>query len=271
MGAESVAYHRQTVLGREDDHAGRALADYGSRDETPLVWRGGAAADLGLSGEVTEGQFDAVFAKGGFRHPVTGEQLVRKQRPGFEIVVSAPWRPLHPALTMDEVDRVTADLTAAGYEVVGTATSGQAARALGQETGIEARTLRSLVWRLDHGQLTLTDRAVVVLVTLTENRRQQDPAEIDALLQLRDGHVAAALEFYVSRDRRPGCRDRAHPGARRPPGGCRADRRGVLGRPGRSRRQRILRRAHIIAAEAPPVAEPAVAPAQCADPPGPGR
>ncbi|MGH9003003.1 MAG: AAA family ATPase, partial [Acidimicrobiia bacterium] len=51
----------------------------------------------------------------------------------------------------------------AGYRVVGTSTSGQAARTLGTEAGIDAsRTLRSLLWRLDHGRLQLDRRSVVV-------------------------------------------------------------------------------------------------------------
>lgn len=36
MGAESVEYHRKTVLERGDDHTGRAVAYYGSRGEKPL-------------------------------------------------------------------------------------------------------------------------------------------------------------------------------------------------------------------------------------------
>jgi conjugative relaxase-like TrwC/TraI family protein len=89
MGAASVEYHRQTVLGREDDHQGQALDYYGSRGETPLVWAGSAATDFGLSGVVTDEQFDAVFGPGGFRHPTTGDQLVKTTRPGFEMVISA--------------------------------------------------------------------------------------------------------------------------------------------------------------------------------------
>jgi hypothetical protein len=42
MGAESVEYHRATVLERVDDHPGMALEYYASRGETPLVWRGSA-------------------------------------------------------------------------------------------------------------------------------------------------------------------------------------------------------------------------------------
>lgn len=52
----------------------------------------------------------------------------------------------------------------AGYRVVGTATSGQAARTLGREAELgESRTLASLLWRLDHDRLSLDDRTVVIL------------------------------------------------------------------------------------------------------------
>jgi len=51
-----------------------------------------------------------------------------------------------------------------GFEVIGTSTSGQATRTLRSAAGIEAsRTLASLSWRLDHGQLALTNRHVVIL------------------------------------------------------------------------------------------------------------
>ena len=48
MGADSVVYHRATVIGRSDDHPGQALDYYASRGETPLVWGGGGAARLDL-------------------------------------------------------------------------------------------------------------------------------------------------------------------------------------------------------------------------------
>ena len=51
----------------------------------------------------------------------------------------------------------------AGYTVLGTATSGQAARNLGEGAGIESRTVASLAWRLDHGALRLSDRHVLIL------------------------------------------------------------------------------------------------------------
>jgi conjugative relaxase-like TrwC/TraI family protein len=89
MGVEQVAYHEATVLGREDDHPGQALDYYGSRGETPLRWDGVGAGRLGLRGEVTPEAYRLAFGPGGFRDPLTGEQLVRATRPGFELVVSA--------------------------------------------------------------------------------------------------------------------------------------------------------------------------------------
>lgn len=89
MGADEVAYHQATVLGRADDHPGRALDYYGSRGETPLRWGGAGAASLGLAGEVTPEAYEAGFGPGGFRDPGTGERLVASRRPGFELVVSA--------------------------------------------------------------------------------------------------------------------------------------------------------------------------------------
>src|SRR5687767_5499867 len=90
MGANAVAYHKETVVGRGDDHPGRALDYYGSRGETPLRWGGTVAARLGLVGEVTEAQYDAAFGSGGFRDPLTGERLVSTRTPGVELVVSFP-------------------------------------------------------------------------------------------------------------------------------------------------------------------------------------
>ena len=89
MGADSVEYHEQTVLGRADDHPGQALDYYGSRGETPLRWGGAGAARLGLAGEMTPEAYRLAFGPGGFRDPLTGQQLVRTSRPGFELVISA--------------------------------------------------------------------------------------------------------------------------------------------------------------------------------------
>jgi len=89
MGADTVGYHKETVMGRADDHPGQALDYYAERGETPLRWGGDVAARLGLAGEVTPEQYEAVFGPAGLRDPLTGERLVNAKTPGFEIVVAA--------------------------------------------------------------------------------------------------------------------------------------------------------------------------------------
>ena len=89
MGAESVAYHRHTVLQRGDDYPGMALAYYASRGETPLRWGGTGATALGLYGPVSPEAYEAIFRSGGARHPHSGERLVVVRRPGMELVISA--------------------------------------------------------------------------------------------------------------------------------------------------------------------------------------
>jgi len=89
MGADSVAYHQATVMGRADDHVGQAIAYYASRGETPLVWGGSGAVRLGLAGRVTEEEYSAIYGPGGAKHPRTGVRLAATRRPGMELVVSA--------------------------------------------------------------------------------------------------------------------------------------------------------------------------------------
>jgi conjugative relaxase-like TrwC/TraI family protein len=89
MGAESVEYHRATVLERGDDHPGMATEYYASRGETPLVWGGSGAAGLRLAGTVMPESYGAVFGPGGAKDPRTGERLVQTRRPGMEVVISA--------------------------------------------------------------------------------------------------------------------------------------------------------------------------------------
>ena len=89
MGADSVAYHEATVMGRADDFPGRALAYYASRGETPLVWGGAGAERLGLVGRVTEAQYRAIYGPGGACDPTTGGRLVSALRPGMELVIAA--------------------------------------------------------------------------------------------------------------------------------------------------------------------------------------
>ena len=89
MGAESVDYHRETVLERADDHPGAALDYYAERGESPLAWGGAGAARLGLEGHVRPEHYDDMFGPGGAVDPITGERLAKTKRPGMELVVSA--------------------------------------------------------------------------------------------------------------------------------------------------------------------------------------
>jgi len=89
MGAESVAYHRATVIERGDDHPGLALEYYASRGETPMVWGGSGSLSLGLSGPVSPAAYEAVFGPGGACDRVSGDRLVATRRPGMELVISA--------------------------------------------------------------------------------------------------------------------------------------------------------------------------------------
>jgi conjugative relaxase-like TrwC/TraI family protein len=61
------------------------------------------------------------------------------------------------------LDCATTLLADAGYQVLGTSTSGQAARTLGTETGIDSSTFASLLWNLDHGVVSLDARTVIVV------------------------------------------------------------------------------------------------------------
>ncbi|HXW79961.1 MAG TPA: MobF family relaxase, partial [Acidimicrobiales bacterium] len=58
---------------------------------------------------------------------------------------------------------VRAGFETAGYTVVGAATSGQAAKALGEGAGVESRTVASLSWRLEHRREALTPWHVLLL------------------------------------------------------------------------------------------------------------
>jgi conjugative relaxase-like TrwC/TraI family protein len=58
---------------------------------------------------------------------------------------------------------VSAAFEGSGYQVIGTATSGQAAQNLGREAGLgESATLASLIGRIQRGRLRLDDRCVVL-------------------------------------------------------------------------------------------------------------
>jgi conjugative relaxase-like TrwC/TraI family protein len=61
------------------------------------------------------------------------------------------------------LDAATTVLEDAGYRVLGTSTSGQAARTLSTEADIDASTFASLLWRLDQGSVALDARTVVLV------------------------------------------------------------------------------------------------------------
>ena len=89
MGADSVAYHRDTIIERGDDFPGATLEYYASRGETPLLWGGSGAESLGLVGSVDNPSYDVLYGPGGARHPATGERMVTARRPGMELVIAA--------------------------------------------------------------------------------------------------------------------------------------------------------------------------------------
>jgi hypothetical protein len=61
------------------------------------------------------------------------------------------------------LDVLRSGYESAGYRVLGTAISGQAARTLHDHAGIDSRTIASLVSRLEHQQLTLDERTVLMI------------------------------------------------------------------------------------------------------------
>jgi ATP-dependent exoDNAse (exonuclease V) alpha subunit len=178
-----------------------------------------------------------------------GGQITTSGR-GLDLVVGVAGSGKTAAL-----DVARAAFEAAGYRVLGTAISGQAARALDAAAGVESRTIASLVWRLEHGSLRLDDRTVLLIDEagmaddpamlkllaavdvadakavvigdhrqlgavgaggglealvnrhgpsvhlLDENVRQREPAERQALEELRAGSVAAAVDWYRASDR----------------------------------------------------------------------
>jgi hypothetical protein len=70
MGAESVEFHRRTVLERGDDYPGMALSYYASRGETQLRWGGTGAEALGLTGPVASEVYGAMYGPGGDPPPL---------------------------------------------------------------------------------------------------------------------------------------------------------------------------------------------------------
>jgi hypothetical protein len=142
----------------------------------PLIERAVARVEQRLGQPLTDGQVSAV------RGICTGARQV-------SLVLGVAGSGKTTALAA-----VAGAYRTAGYQLIGTATAGQAARTLGREADIPARTLASLCWRLQHSQLELTDRTLVVL---DEAGMTDDP---DLLYVLSAASIAQAKVVLVGDD-----------------------------------------------------------------------
>lgn len=94
------------------------------------------------------------------------------------------------------LDVVRQAFETAGYRVIGTSTSGQAARTLGREAGIEtSATMASLLWRIDQGRLRLDPHTVVIS---DETGMADDPS----VLRLLSAAEAAGSKVILVGDHR---------------------------------------------------------------------
>ncbi len=165
-GATERAYATAATIAREYAIAASVEAQAIRRD-APAVAPEAAVAALSatesrLGQRLTAGQRNAL------------EQILTSGR-GVELVVGVAGAGKTTALAA-----AREAFEAAGYEVVGTSTSGQAARTLGREAGIaESRTLASLNWRIAHDSLRLSERHVAVL----DEAAMADDAALVAFLQ----------------------------------------------------------------------------------------
>jgi ATP-dependent exoDNAse (exonuclease V) alpha subunit len=142
-------------------------------------------------------------AIGAKRHAMHGVDLTEGQRRavsgitgsghGVDLVIGVAGA---GKTTMLDVVRMAYE--AEGYTVIGTATSGQAARTLGSDANMASSTLASLLWRLDHNQARLDAGTVVIL---DEAGMTDDP---DLLRILTAAENAGAKVVMVGDDRQLG-------------------------------------------------------------------
>ncbi|HZA80100.1 MAG TPA: MobF family relaxase, partial [Actinomycetes bacterium] len=147
-GASDQRYTATAVLATE--HTITYALERFTRRQAPVVARGPieqvtAAKQTELGRELSAGQRQAV------------ERICSEGR-AIDVIVGVAGSGKTTAL-----DVAARALEATGYQVLGTATSGQAARTLHHHARIPSGTVRSLLWRLDHGQVTLGQRSVLVL------------------------------------------------------------------------------------------------------------
>ena len=147
--ARSRAYVAASVVAAEAavEEVAARLADSGNRPAvaSAVVQASVAAAEDRLGRSLTDGQRRAVAA-------ICGSGR------GLDVLVGVAGSGKTTALEV-----VRAAFEAEGQRVLGTAISGQAARSLSTEAGVEARTVASMVWRLEHGQLRLDERTVLLV------------------------------------------------------------------------------------------------------------
>jgi hypothetical protein len=149
VGARTQVYATAATLAAEE-HIADLASSLAEQPSAAVGWEAAeeavAATDATLGAEMTDGQRDAAFG-------------ILTSGAGLDLVVGVAGS---GKSTM--VGAVTRGFTACGYTVIGTATSGQAARGLGEEAGIgDSRTVASLCWRLEHDRTVLGPRHVLVL------------------------------------------------------------------------------------------------------------
>lgn len=147
-GARGRAWVAATVIATEEavaDVAARLATTPGPVATAATVTEAAAAKERTLGRRLTSGQRAAVEAV-----TTSGRSL--------DVVVGVAGSGKTTAL-----DVVRAAYEVEGYRVLGTATSGQAARSLGIGAGVESRTIASLVWRLQHRTLRLDNKTVLLV------------------------------------------------------------------------------------------------------------
>ena len=141
-GAREQQYSLASVLARE-----QAIANTVER----LAQRGDAPA-VPITESLARSEAKRV-------HQLAAAEAICGSGSGAELVIGVAG-----SLKTTMLEVVAESFEQVGCQVIGTGTSGQAARTLGHEAGIdESRNIASLVWRLDHDRLRLDSRTVVIL------------------------------------------------------------------------------------------------------------
>jgi conjugative relaxase-like TrwC/TraI family protein len=147
-GARQAVYTAACVI--QDEKRIAALAETLTALDGPAVGPSGAAA------AIAGVESDRGLRLTGTQQQVAAGLLTSGRR--LEVVIGVAGSGKTTTLAA-----VRAGFEAAGYRVIGAATSGQAARTLGEGAGIESRTVASWSWRLDHDRLRLGGRDVLIL------------------------------------------------------------------------------------------------------------